>query len=142
VLEFLVCMGEPLNRPLYKLVGYGGGLVHTSKEAVWTKMREYMDSPQHFGKAAARRAQEAAEAASSDAAYVELPASTYEPWELITGFFDPGDEIKEGLGCKGRWRERELVAPGNVVGRDEDGVLRAPWGKAQENGGDQQTGST
>ena len=39
-LKFLLGLGTPHDRPLYKLIGYGGGLVHTSQEFVWRKMRE------------------------------------------------------------------------------------------------------
>ena len=48
--EFLIFMGEPTRKPYYKYVGYGGGLIHRSRELVESAMAVYEQDPKGFGR--------------------------------------------------------------------------------------------
>lgn len=75
--ELLVCIGEPQRMPHYKYVGYGGGMVHRSVDAVVAAMDSYEKDPKRFG----------------------LPESAspvdWSRYKFVNGFQDEGGEMME-----------------------------------------------
>ncbi|KAK3286019.1 hypothetical protein CYMTET_6409 [Cymbomonas tetramitiformis] len=84
-LEFLVAAGMPNREPFHKLVGYGGGLIHNSLEAVRAGMEEYSRNPRNFG----RERQRWKDDTEEEDEMSEL--------ELIEGFQDPNDGLNPGV---------------------------------------------
>jgi redox-sensitive bicupin YhaK (pirin superfamily) len=75
----LVALGQPHRKAHYKYVGYGGGLIHRSVEAVEAAMAEYEGDPKNFGRAAAK-------------AEAQVDMSAY---KLVPGFQSDGGEMME-----------------------------------------------
>jgi len=99
-LQLMVFMGIPHKKQFYKLLGYGGALVHKSEELVRALMVEYEKNPKEFGR---------------DASAMTLPPNTSnERYEMIEGYREKGDNERPGL--LGRWKERETM-PANQVER-------------------------
>eukprot|EP00548_Thalassiothrix_antarctica_P014625 CAMPEP_0194173650 /NCGR_PEP_ID=MMETSP0154-20130528/7930_1 /TAXON_ID=1049557 /ORGANISM="Thalassiothrix antarctica, Strain L6-D1" /LENGTH=387 /DNA_ID=CAMNT_0038886773 /DNA_START=100 /DNA_END=1260 /DNA_ORIENTATION=+ len=80
-LEVMIFMGIPHNKPFYKLLGYGGALMHKNEELVRALMLEYEKNPKDFGR--------------NNASFP--PNTSDEKYEMIEGKYEKGDDAKPGL---------------------------------------------
>jgi redox-sensitive bicupin YhaK (pirin superfamily) len=77
---FVLALGRPQRKPYYKYVGYGGGFIHRSRDAVEAAIGEYERAPAEYGRVAAGDA--------------SRPISL-EAYEMVGGFQENGGEMLE-----------------------------------------------
>lgn len=94
--EFMIFAGIPNRKPYCKYVGYGGAMVHSSKELCEEMMSSYESDPKHFGR--------------DD---TSAPVDTTK-FKLIQGFFNkngPGLERGDGIKARFDWAD-DYIPPG------------------------------
>ena len=94
--ECMIFLGVPVRKPYCKYVGYGGAMVHASKELCEDMMTSYELDPIHFGR---------------DDTSAPVDVSKY---KLVEGFFNKngsGLEREDGIKARYDWAD-DYVPPG------------------------------